>query len=87
MVKEKFDRNKKPKNIGEIGKDNITHSDYARAIELFQYFEEEARKRNEQQLKDLIGKYGPEVGYEKYQKLIEERQQYFREDINKGNRR
>ena len=87
MVKEKFDRNKKPKNIGEIGKDNITHSDYARAIELFQYFEEEARKKNEELLKNLIGKYGPEVGYEKYLKLIEERQQYFREDINKGNRR
>lgn len=38
-------------------------------------------------LKNLIGKYGPEVGYEKYLKLMEERQQYFREDINKGNRR
>lgn len=87
MAKEKFDRNKKPKNIGEIGKDNITHSDYVRAIELFQYFEEEARKRNEQLLKKLIDKYGPEVGYEKYQKLMEERQQYFRKDINKGNKR
>lgn len=87
MAKEKFDRNKKPKNIGEIGENNITHSDYARAIELFQYFEEEARKRKEELLKKLIGKYGPEVGYEKYQKLIEESQQYFREDINKGNKR
>ena len=87
MAKEKCDRKKPKRNISEIGSDNITHSDYARAIELFQYFEEEARKKNEELLKNLIGKYGPEVGYEKCLKLIEERQQYFREDINKGNRR
>lgn len=47
MAKEKFDRKKPKRSINEIGSDNITHSDYARAIELFEYFEEEARKKNE----------------------------------------
>lgn len=73
MAKEKFDRSKPHVNIGEIGRNNITHNNYARAIELFQYFEEEARKKNEQLLNDLVDKYGLEVGYEKYLELMEER--------------
>lgn len=74
MTKEKFDRNKKPRNIGEIGRsDIITHNDYARTMLTFQYFEEEDRKRNVLILEDLIEKYGLEAGYKKYMELMEER--------------
>lgn len=74
MKKDKFDRNKPRKNIGEIGiSDNITHFEHTMAMELFQYFEEQGMRKKEQLLSELIEKYGIKDGYEKYLEIIEEK--------------
>ena len=73
MNKDKFDRNKPRRNIGEIGGgNNITPCEYAMAMELFQYFEEEGMRKKEQLLSELIGKYGIKDGYEKYLEIVAE---------------
>lgn len=80
MKKDKFDRNKPRRNIEEIGGGNITHSEYAIAMELFQHFEEESNKRREQLLSDLISKYGQEAGYEKYKEITEDNNSIYDND-------
>lgn len=77
MIKEGFDRNKPRRNIGEIGENSISHNEYAIAMELFQYFEEESNKRREQLLSNLISKYGQEVGFEKYLEIIEKNEDIY----------
>lgn len=70
MRKDKFDRNKPRRNIGEIGTGNITHFEHAMAMELFKYFEEQDMRNKEQLLSELIEKYGIKDGYEKYLEII-----------------
>ena len=73
MNKDKFDRNKPRRNIGEIGiSDNIPHFERAMAMELFQYFEEQGMRNKEQLLSELIEKYGIKDGYEKYLEIVAE---------------